>query len=230
MATRATSSERGTERTQHSSHGHTAVRRTRNLRVERSSGPSRDRTRCLCGLSLVSGGRSSRGPTLMYSIGGFREATVRKLKGARLRTPSRLSPPRGRTAAGRGEIRHLTALWRAVEDLARLAGVGLLAVADLAYLPVVVGAEAVEDAVEAPIHVLPGVRELGAVYLGHQQELGHVHLGEGGERLGVGLLVNSAAHDEVADHLARHRVLGALVDPDLTHPRPGLEEEVVQQI
>jgi hypothetical protein len=34
---------------------------------------------------------SGRGPTLMQSIGGWREATVKKLKGARLRTPSRLT-------------------------------------------------------------------------------------------------------------------------------------------
>ena len=33
-----------------------------------------------------------------------------------------------------------------------------------------------------------------------------------------------------ADHLARHRVLRRLVDPDLAHPGAGLEEEVVQEV
>src|SRR3712207_7318213 len=36
---------------------------------------------------------------------------------------------------------------------------------------------------------------------------------EVGEGLGVGLLMDAAAHDEVADHLAGHRVLRRLVDP-----------------
>src|ERR671913_1583489 len=38
-------------------------------------------------VSLVSGGRSTRGPTLMQSMAGLREATVKKLNGARLHTP-----------------------------------------------------------------------------------------------------------------------------------------------
>jgi hypothetical protein len=79
-------------------------------------------------------------------------------------------------------------------------------------------------------HVLLGVRELQAADLGHRQQLGHVHTGKVGERLRVGLLVDAAAHDQVPDHLARHRVLGALADPDLAHTSTGLQEEVVQQV
>src|SRR5688500_6671343 len=42
-------------------------------------------------VSLVSGGRSTRGPKLMQSIAGLREATVKKLNGARLHKPFLLS-------------------------------------------------------------------------------------------------------------------------------------------
>jgi hypothetical protein len=42
-------------------------------------------------VSFASRSPSARGPTLIQSIGGLREATVKKLKGARLRTPSRLT-------------------------------------------------------------------------------------------------------------------------------------------
>src|SRR5215217_2609878 len=42
-------------------------------------------------VTLVGSSSSGRGPTLMQSIGGWREATVKKLKGARLRIPSRLT-------------------------------------------------------------------------------------------------------------------------------------------
>src|SRR3712207_2488319 len=57
------------------------------------------------------------------------------------------------------------------------AGVRLRVVSDLAHPPVVVGAEAVEDAVEASVHEPPSVGDLGAVYPGHRQLLGHVHAG-----------------------------------------------------
>src|SRR4028118_207485 len=42
-------------------------------------------------VSLEGASSLARGPTLPQSIGGWREATVKKLKGAKLRTPSRLT-------------------------------------------------------------------------------------------------------------------------------------------
>src|SRR4051794_24882275 len=138
----------------------------------------------------------------------------------------------GRGVEGRGRVKvgDRAALGDAVIDLALRAVYGREAVPDLPEFLVVLGAEAVQDAVEAPVHVLPGVGELVAVDFGHRQQLGHVDVGEVRERLGVGLLVDTAAHDQVPDHLAGHGVLGALVDPDLAHPGTRLQEEVVEQI
>src|SRR5215204_1631011 len=113
----------------------------------------------------------------------------------------------------RFEVGNLAALGWAILHLTVAAVNGREAVPDLPDLPVVIGAEAIQDTVEALVDVLPGVRELVAIYLWHGQQLGYVDAREVGERLGVGLLMDASANDQVPDHLARHGVLGALVDP-----------------
>jgi hypothetical protein len=63
-------------------------------------------------------------------------------------------------------------------DLAVAAVDGRDAVPDLPYLPVVVGAEEVQDTMETLVHVLLGVRELRAVDLRYWQEFGYVYTRE----------------------------------------------------
>ncbi len=59
-------------------------------------------------VSFVTRSLPTRGPTLMHSIGGWREATVKKLKGARLRTPFRLTVEV--QAIGRGTTESISGL------------------------------------------------------------------------------------------------------------------------
>jgi hypothetical protein len=61
---------------------------------------------------------------------------------------------------GRVQVRQLAALGRAVLDLTVAAVDSRDPVPDIPYLLVVFGAEAVQDAVEALVDVLPGVRKV----------------------------------------------------------------------
>ena len=56
----------------------------------------------------MSGGRSTCGPTLMQSMAGLRDATVKKLNGARLGTPLLLSVEV--QAIGRGTTEPISSL------------------------------------------------------------------------------------------------------------------------
>src|SRR3954471_23474737 len=63
------------------------------------------------------------------------------------------------------EVWHLAALRNIVHNLALLTSIRLRSVPDLTHLPVVVGAEAVQEAVITLVHEFLGVRELLALYI-----------------------------------------------------------------
>ena len=107
---------------------------------------------------------------------------------------------------------------------------GVLAVPDFADAAVVLGAVAVQDRVQPRSSRALASGNCLLLMSGMGKSLPRSAPVRYLQRPGVGHDVDAAAHQQVADHRPRGRVVGHLVDADLVGAGAALQEEVVQQV
>ena len=111
-----------------------------------------------------------------------------------------------------------------------LAVLGVRPVPDFGKFRVVL-ALVVHDRVQTFVLLqLGGFGELLVAHVRDGQQRADVRARKHFERLRVGDDMHAAAHQQVSDRRARHRVIGGLVGADLARPRAAFQEEVVQQV
>jgi hypothetical protein len=114
-----------------------------------------------------------------------------------------------------------------VLDARLLAGLGMLALERGDDLFVVVGREAIRRKVRAPLTVGTAFGHLPGRDPRHRECLGQIGAREQLQRAGVGDLMHTATHQQIAGQRARGGIIDRLIDLELAVARPGLQKEVV---
>src|SRR5215204_7270447 len=130
----------------------------------------------------------------------------------------------------RRKVARRNALGSLLEDLERLAGLGVRPVEDRRQLPIVLEREAVQAQMVAALDVRPALRDLVRRDPRRREHLREIGSRQVLDRTRIRDLVDPATDEQVPGQRTSGRVLDHLVDLELVVPGARLEEEVVREV